>query len=459
MSSFNSNELQKLYIAFFGRPCDPAGMNYWLSRSEDKANLIDIAKSFSSQEEYKKSLTSVNSIEFQINQIYLNLFARKADFDSLNTWSLKCKRGELKVYELASMLTIEQSNIEEKIDNISLNDVEVLEKKVQAAQLFTDQISKDICCINSYKPESIDPWILGKALQVGINYLNKVDSSYHLDKYAVIEILQKMNFEKIHTSTKAIIKVRNLSLTIPISFKHDKKLSNLLTKGVLNSIIGGQLVKNKTTTKIEALRNINLTIMNGERVALIGHNGSGKTSFLKVISGIYLPTEGDLDVEVDVYPMLQKSFLTSTDLTGVDAAKAHYLLVNKSLNGFDQFLQDIIEFSGLGEFISLPIKTYSEGMSARLIFSILTSIPHDCLAIDEGFGTGDSDFYERAEKRMKSFMNSSGTLILASHSEHLLKQFCTRGIVFNHGQVVYDGSLDASLNYYHTHDYIHSNDN
>ena len=98
-------------------------------------------------------------------------------------------------------------------------------------------------------------------------------------------------------------------------------------------------------------------------------------------------------------------------------------------------------------------------MSARLIFSILTSIPHDCLAIDEGFGTGDSDFFERAEKRMKSFMNSSGTLILASHSEHLLKQFCTRGIVFNHGQVVYDGSLDASLNYYHTHDYIHSNDN
>ena len=261
------------------------------------------------------------------------------------------------------------------------------------------------------------------------------------------------------TLSKEIIKIRNLSLTIPISFKHDKKLSNLLTKGVLNSIIGGQLVKNKTTTKIEALRNINLTIMNGERVALIGHNGSGKTSFLKVISGIYSPTEGDLDVEVDVYPMLQKSFLTSTDLTGVDAAKAHYLLVNKSLNGFDQFLQDIIEFSGLGEFISLPIKTYSEGMSARLIFSILTSIPHDCLAIDEGFGTGDSDFFERAEKRMKSFMNSSGTLILASHSEHLLKQFCTRGIVFNHGQVVYDGSLDASLNYYHTHDYIHSNDN
>ena len=248
-------------------------------------------------------------------------------------------------------------------------------------------------------------------------------------------------------------------MTIPVSFKYDKKLANLLTKGVFNSITGGQLVRNSTATKVEVLRNINLTIMNGERVALIGHNGSGKTSFLKIISGIYSPTQGDLEVDVDVYPMLQKSFLTSTDLTGVDAAKAHYLLSNKSLNGFSEFLKDIIEFSGLGEFISLPIKTYSDGMSARLIFSILTSTPHDCLAIDEGFGTGDSNFFERAEKRMKSFMNSSGTLILASHSENLLKQFCTRGIVFNHGCVVYDGSLDAALNYYHTHDYLHSNDN
>ena len=128
-------------------------------------------------------------------------------------------------------------------------------------------------------------------------------------------------------------------------------------------------------------------------------------------------------MDVDVYPMLQKSFLTSTDLSGVDASKAHYLLMKRSLIGFEEFLQDIIEFSGLGEFISLPIKTYSEGMSARLIFSILTSIPHECLAIDEGFGTGDADFFERAQKRMTSFMNSSGTLFLASHSEDLLKQF------------------------------------
>ena len=457
--SSNSIKLQKLYIAFFGRPCDPSGLNYWLSELENKTQLIDIAKSFANQKEYMHNLTSTNSIEFQIHQIYLNLFARKADFDSLNSWSLKLKKCELTVYELVFMLTLDQRSIANKISNLSFKDIEVLEKKVQAAELFTEKISENISWINSYQPESIEPWILGRSLQVGINYLSKIDSKYNLNTDLVLETLQKMSDERINACTKPIIKIRNLSLTIPVSSKHDKKLTNLLTKGVLHSIIGGQLVRNKKATKIEALRNINLTIMNGERVALIGHNGSGKSSFLKVVSGIYSPTQGDLEVDVDVYPMLQKSFLTSTDLTGIDAAKAHYLLANKSLKGFSEFLEDIIEFSGLGEFISLPIKTYSDGMSARLIFSILTSTPHDCLAIDEGFGTGDSNFFERAEKRMKSFMNSSGTLILASHSENLLKQFCTRGIVFNHGCVVYDGSLDAALNYYHTHDYLHSNDN
>ena len=149
--------------------------------------------------------------------------------------------------------------------------------------------------------------------------------------------------------------------------------------------------------------------------------------------------------------MLQKTFLTSPELSGIDACKAYFLLKNYSLKGFESFLNEIIEFSGLGTYISLPVKTYSEGMSARLIFSILTSTHHDCLAIDEGFGTGDADFCDRAEERMETFMESAATLFLASHSEELLKQFCNRGIVFSHGSISYDGPLEAALNYYHTH--------
>tara|TARA_Y100001968_G_scaffold185138_1_gene169563 strand:- start:172 stop:576 length:405 start_codon:yes stop_codon:yes gene_type:complete len=128
-------------------------------------------------------------------------------------------------------------------------------------------------------------------------------------------------------------------------------------------------------------------------------------------------------------------------------------MIKNELTGFDDFLEDIVDFSGLGSFINLPIKTYSDGMCARLMFSMLTSYQHECLAIDEGFGTGDADFFERAQKRLQSFMDATTTLILASHSESLLKQFCIRGIVFNQGSIVYDGSIDAALNYYHTHDY------
>ena len=118
------------------------------------------------------------------------------------------------------------------------------------------------------------------------------------------------------------------------------------------------------------------------------------------------------------------------------------------MKGFEDYLEEIIDFSGLGTYIAMPLKSYSDGMSARLMFSLLTSCAHDCLALDEGLGTGDASFFNKAQKRMESFVHSAGSLFLASHSEELLMKFCTRGLVFNHGQVVYDGKLEDALNYY-----------
>ena len=147
--------------------------------------------------------------------------------------------------------------------------------------------------------------------------------------------------------------------------------------------------------------------------------------------------------------MIQKAFITPPDLSGVQAAKAHYLLQHGNLRGFEKFLDEVLDFSGLGDFIRLPIKGYSEGMASRLLFSLLTSGSYDCLALDEGFGTGDARFFERAQQRMKDFIASAGTLLLASHSDDLLRQFCTRGLVFSEGMIVYDGNLEAALGYYH----------
>ena len=150
---------------------------------------------------------------------------------------------------------------------------------------------------------------------------------------------------------------------------------------------------------------INLSVKPGEKIALIGHNGSGKTSFIRLISGIYQPSSGCLKTSVSVYPMIQRSFIVEEELTGVESAKAHYLMMHNSLKGFQNFLEDITEFSGLGDFIFLPLKTYSEGMSSRLMFAILTSQYHECLALDEGLGTGDKQFYEKAQDRLNSFLN------------------------------------------------------
>lgn len=241
-----------------------------------------------------------------------------------------------------------------------------------------------------------------------------------------------------------VLQAENISLDIPIISRTDQSLK----KTFVRSITGGKVAKNKGVTIIKALSNINLTIYSGERIGLIGHNGAGKSTFIRLISGIYEQTAGVLKCPVKAFPMLQKSFIVSDALTGIDEAKARYLLINNNLKKFKYFLDDIKNFSGLGDYISLPIKTYSTGMCARLIFALLTYDTHEFLALDEDIGTGDASFYERAEKRLTNFINKAGTLIIASHSNELLEKFCKRGIVFSKGTIIYDGELKDALDFY-----------
>ena len=450
-----SADLQKLYLAYFGRPGDPSGITYWLSRLNNLLTLKDISLELSKQDEYINSIPSDRSFEFKINKVYLNLFNRKADFESLNYWLEMFENQETNISDFVYNLLYSVDKCCPVKAEQEVMDNKVLENKLSAAEKFTSQISKSISLINLYQPESISPWISGNILIRATNFISNVNNKrVSLDD--VIKAIRSFSDSSIKILTQPAIEIEETSLVIPIYALENRSLSKRFAKKVIN-LTGGKLDQSKSGTNVIALNKINLTIMKGERVGLIGHNGSGKSSFLRLISGIYLPTKGNIKISVDVYPMLQKTFLTSSELSGIDACKAHYLLKHHSLVGFDFFLKEIIDFSGLGSYISLPIKTYSEGMSARLIFSILTSSPHECLAIDEGFGTGDADFRDRAEDRMKQFMESAATLLLASHSEELLKQFCERGIVFSHGSIAFDGPLDAALNYYHTHDYYSQN--
>jgi ABC-type polysaccharide/polyol phosphate transport system ATPase subunit len=245
--------------------------------------------------------------------------------------------------------------------------------------------------------------------------------------------------------THPVLELSDVWLKIPVNTLETRTLK----KTLIRSLTGGALRQTKTGAEIDALRGVSCKICHGERVALIGHNGAGKSTFLRLISGIYVPTSGHFLASCPVFPMIQKSFLTSPELSGLQAVKGHYILHHGNLGGFSDYLADIVQFSELGDFIHLPMKGYSEGMSARLLFALLTSGSHDCLALDEGFGAGDARFFDRAQKRMEQFIDSSGTLILASHSDLLLRQFCRRGLVFSQGQIIFDGPLEDSLTYYH----------
>ena len=241
------------------------------------------------------------------------------------------------------------------------------------------------------------------------------------------------------------LELENVCLEIPVLTTETRSLKSSL----IRSVTGGRLSRRRGGAVVSALQDISLTIGQGARVALIGHNGAGKSSFLRLVSGIYQHTSGHFKAHVPVFPMIHKGFITSPELSGLQAIKAHYLLAHNHLRGFEEFCDDVIGFSGLGDFIHLPVKTYSQGMAARLLFAVLTGGSHDCLAMDEGFGAGDTSFYEKAQERMTRFLSSAGTLLLASHSDELLRRFCRAGIVFDSGRLVFTGPLESALEYYH----------
>lgn len=242
-----------------------------------------------------------------------------------------------------------------------------------------------------------------------------------------------------------VLTLEGVQLDIPVFTTETRSLKSSL----IRSVTGGKLSRRGSGAVVTALQDVTCTVREGERVALIGHNGAGKSTFLRLISGIYQHTAGRFEARVQVFPMIHKSFITSAELSGMQAIKAHYLMVKGNLRGFTAFSEDVIAFSGLGDYVHLPVKTYSQGMAARLLFAVLTACTHECLALDEGFGAGDSNFYERAQQRLEEFLSTTGTLFLASHSDELLRRFCNRGFVFQEGRLAFDGPLDQALAYYH----------
>jgi ABC-2 type transport system ATP-binding protein/lipopolysaccharide transport system ATP-binding protein len=200
---------------------------------------------------------------------------------------------------------------------------------------------------------------------------------------------------------------------------------------------------------VKALTNLSFTINHGDRVGLIGHNGAGKTTLLRAIAGIYRPTEGELTVDGRVSPLFDIALGMELDATGYENINILGMLLGLTRAEIKSATPRIEDFTGLQEYLSLPVRTYSAGMQMRLAFGLITSVTPEIVLLDEAVGAGDASFHHRMQQRLNEFLSQSSIMVLASHSDDLIRQFCNRAIVLDRGESVFCGPVEEALALYY----------
>jgi ABC-type polysaccharide/polyol phosphate transport system ATPase subunit len=196
--------------------------------------------------------------------------------------------------------------------------------------------------------------------------------------------------------------------------------------------------------------NINLEINHGEKVGLVGRNGAGKTTLLRLMAGIFEPDSGTIEITGQVNTVLDSGFGLEQALTGRENAYSWAVLRGMKRCDAEDSLQKIEEFSELSDSFDHPVKTYSSGMLMRLVLSSeLMLNPGGVLLIDEGFGAADASFQVKAQIEIEKLLDAASLLVLTSHSDELLRKFCSRGIVLGFNQILFDGAINDAIDYYH----------
>lgn len=236
----------------------------------------------------------------------------------------------------------------------------------------------------------------------------------------------------------AKISLSNVSVEIPV---FDVSATSL--RMLLLGSIGGQFNRAGGQVVVNALKDVSFEANDGDRIGIIGRNGSGKTTLLRVLSDVYPPTRGRVEVLGRVSPMFETTLGMSADATGMENIRICGMLWGLSSEQIAQGIEDVVAFSELGEYLNVPVRTYSNGMFLRLAFAIATLRDPEILLLDEVIGVGDAAFFEKAYARLKSMVRQSRILFVASHSERIVRELCNKALWLHNGALVEYGDVDG----------------
>jgi ABC-type polysaccharide/polyol phosphate transport system ATPase subunit len=241
------------------------------------------------------------------------------------------------------------------------------------------------------------------------------------------------------------VRLENVHLSIPIFGPSQQRL---FRSPFRRASVGGNVALRNGRAYVDALRGVSLDVGRGESLAVIGHNGAGKSTLLRVIAGLLPLSVGRRLVEGSLGWLFDVSGGMSGELTGQECISYWCLINEVPQEHRPSVIEDVVKFTDLDSYLRLPIRTYSDGMRARLFAALATAWKRDILLLDEGIGAGDQAFQEKFRKRLDGFLQHAGLLIIASHSPELLRKYCTRGMLLVHGEVRMSGTLEETLKAY-----------